>query len=225
MEWVIAKVEGTDVEVANFDVAGSGETVYEPQTLYDCEEWLGAVYWKEAVELFLPFLSRKIKKQAKKGIRLKRALCLGEGTGASGLALAALHIFKRVFITDLQPLLPLLEFNVNLNQRNIRKGVCKAKALDWLNDEDRKSFKKGKFDVAIGCEVLYGNRETWPGLIKVLKHTLRKGGIAYFCVTLRNKHKDVDAFTLLAEESGYLIKGKEWMISENHMVVFELIRI
>ena len=213
MEWVISKGPSR-VRVAHFDVAGTGETLEQFQALESCEDHLGAVYWKEAVELFVPFLVKQFAK-----LPIKRVLCLGEGPGASGLALAAGVKLKRVVLTDLRVLNPLLEFNLRLNPH--LKDVCRVWPLDWTEEASLADFKTDHYDAVIGCEVLYGNRFAWPGLKRVLAQTLKPGGVAYFCVTFRNGRKDVDDFCSLLAEGGVFEKVKEWQL-QKHLVAFRV---
>ena len=63
-------------------------------------------------------------------VRALNVLELGSGTGLCGIAAAALGA-QSVTITDLPPMLPLLERNAAANSVH-----CEVKALDWCADED-----------------------------------------------------------------------------------------
>jgi hypothetical protein len=215
MEWVISPGPNK-IRVAHFDVAGTSPPLEQYQAVEACEDHLGAVYWKEAVELFVPFLGKELKKQP----HIKRVLCLGEGPGASGLGLAASKQsqIKRIVLTDLSVLKPLMDFNLSMNPQ--LKETCRVWPLDWMDEQALFDFKKAHYDCVIGCEVLYGNRFTWPGLKRVLEYMLKSGGVAYFCVTFRNGRKDVDDFCGLLSDG--FVKKNEWELIEGHMVVFKI---
>jgi hypothetical protein len=164
--------------------AVSGE-VYEnaPVSLEMCSDFLGAVLWMDAVGLFLPFLATDLK-----GVSQGTCLCLGEGTGAVGCALAGCDFFDSIFITDLPQLLPLLEVNASL----VPSKRVAPHSLDWT--QPLPSHLAKTCDVIIGCEVLYGNRSVWPGLLDTIRSAATRESVVYLCVTLRNKRHDVDDF-------------------------------
>jgi Lysine methyltransferase len=219
MEWVVSKlaVPGANkrCRVAHFDVAGADKPVEDCVSLEPCEGELGAVLWREAVDVFVPFLVEQLQ-----GRKTRRALCLGEGTGATGLALAASQLFNRVIITDLPALMPLLLYNVDLNPKLAQLST--PLALDWLDPKSLEQLQQGKFDTVIACEVLYGNRHSWPGLKRVLMHALKAGkGEAFFCLTLRNERHDMDDFTKMLYEDGCFRPGGEWELT-GEIVVFSV---
>ena len=202
--------------VAHFDVAGTDTPVEDFVALETCEVELGAVLWRDAVDVFIPFLVEQLN-----GRKTRRALCLGEGTGATGLALAASQLFQRVILTDLPALMPLLLHNVDLNPKLAQ--LCTPLALDWLDAKSLDQLQEGKFDTVIACEVLYGNRHSWPGLKRVLMHALKQGkGGAFFCITLRNQRNDLDDFQKLLFEDGAFRPGGEWELVPGEIVVFSV---
>ena len=239
MEWIISKIpvpEGKRCRVAHFDVAGSGKAA-DDETVNDlevCEGELGAVLWREAVDVFVPFLFERLS-LAKFGDisrKVKRALCLGEGPGATGLALAGCGLFRKVVISDLPSLFPLLHHNVGLNP-HLQK-ICQPMALDWLDGKAlKRQLKRGGFDTIVGCEVLYGNRHTWPGLKRVIDYALNSKGEAFFCVELRNQRRDVDDFlALMAQKEsddehdhGMFEKSGEWSMNDGELVIFSIHRV
>lgn len=244
MEWIVSKLPvpgGKKVKLVHFDVAGSGKPIDTvPEDLENCEGELGAVLWKEAVELFVPFIAKRLKKAKLMtsedtdasaddivSRRVSRCLCLGEGPGGCGLALGGTGLFKKVVISDLPSLYPLMRYNVDLNPK--LESVCSAMALDWLDGKAlKRQLKARKFDTIVGCEILYGNRHTWAGLKRVISHALSRTGEAFFCVELRNERKDVDDFVSLMgeeEEEGTFYKSGEWELLDEEMVVFALKRV
>ena len=151
-----------------------------------CEDLLGSVLWLDAIALFIPFLFSEFNRAR---LTKATALCLGEGTGAVGCGIARSNAFNRIIITDLPALLPLLQVNAAL-----APSAVGARSLDWMKPDIPDLFQA--CDVVIGCEVLYGNRFAWTGLMDTILHSVKpKTGVVYLCVTLRNARLDLDDFT------------------------------
>lgn len=160
------------------------------QRLEKAQDELGSVLWLDAINLFLPFVCSDISRSRKSHQPLS-LLCLGEGTGACGIGMSATNFFNRTVITDLEPLLPLLQLNASLNES------CEAYSLDWMNRSAFFSDQKNShnFDIVVGCEVLYGNRFAWPDLLGTILDSVRdSSSIVYICVTLRNARHDLEDF-------------------------------
>jgi len=155
--------------------------------LEKAETELGSVLWLDAINLFLPFVCFDISKLSSN----LSLICLGEGTGACGIGMSATKFFTRTVITDLEPLVPLLELNASLNES------CEAYALDWVHRSSFISKEENlhNFDVVVGCEVLYGNRFAWPDLLGTILDSCRdSNSVVYLCVTLRNARHDLEDF-------------------------------
>ena len=161
------------------------------EKLEKAEDELGSVLWLDAINLFLPFVVSDIARSRNVRTQSMSLLCLGEGTGACGIGMSSTKFFSRSVITDLEPLLPLLQLNASLNES------CEAYTLDWMNRssffDDGQNFQN--FDIIVGCEVLYGNRFAWPDLLGTIQESCRdSSSIVYICVTLRNARRDLEDF-------------------------------
>ncbi|KAF4658333.1 hypothetical protein FOL47_008019 [Perkinsus chesapeaki] len=227
---------GHSFHVVNFDVADDsafeGATYTEgicshsrcprkshpPSELVDklpesVSESLGSVLWFDAAIRFLNWAGKH--RRSYKGLRI---LGLGEGTGVTSLALAA-DGAADVYISDLPELFPLLEVNCSSKLNPRLKGRAKALALDWVDEDSFPVEIEGCVDVVVCCEILYGNRFVWPGLVRVLERSLAPEGVAMFAITLRNARHDVDDFCALAKSGGKLRVAKEEYLSPEVVVV------
>ncbi|KAF4719288.1 hypothetical protein FOZ62_008827 [Perkinsus olseni] len=238
MDWVCSRFtfRGHPFHVVNFDVvddsAFDGATYTEgicshsrcsrkshppPELVQNLPEFvsdsLGSVLWFDAAIRFLNWAAKH--RRSYKGLRV---LGLGEGTGVTSLALAA-DGAAEVFISDLPELLPLLEVNCSSKLNPRLKGRAKALALDWVDESSFPKEIEGRVDVIVCCEILYGNRFVWPGLVRVLERALAVDGEAIFAITLRNGRHDVDDFCALAKAGGKLRIAKEEYLSPEVVVV------
>ena len=179
------------VSIVHFDCVESpicpGEVFSsdDVESLEKCQDLLGSVLWLDAVALFLPFLETEFQRR-----KCSSVLCLGEGTGAIGCALSSLgpNLFSNIYITDLPDLLPLLRVNAKLAGPRVE-----ALSLDWT--QPLPSRLTSACDVVIGCEVLYGNRFVWKGLMEAIASSVSsEAAVVYLCVTLRNKRHDLEDF-------------------------------
>jgi hypothetical protein len=152
--------------------------------LSKCEDLLGSVLWLDAVSLLLPYLSGELLA----GPSVSTALCLGEGTGAVGCGINTLRVCRNILITDLPDLLPILRRNAALAGDSVT-----ALSLDWTCRVP--AHLVGRCDLIIGCEVLYGNRFVWEGLLNTIRTSMNPNRCTvYICVTLRNKRHDLEDF-------------------------------
>ena len=190
MDWIkselrVFKSRTPPFSIVHFDCVDSpicpGSIWEDPlRQLSKCEDLLGSVLWLDAISLFLPFLEKEL-------LPVSTVLCLGEGTGAIGCALSKLNLFEKIFITDLGDLLPLLEVNARLAGPTVT-----ALALDWMRPLPSQLL--GACDIVIGCEVLYGNRFVWEGLLETIRSSIKSHSVVYLCITLRNARHDLEDF-------------------------------
>ena len=200
MEWILCTLRFKSgnarykFKLVHFDnpefpvVKGETYTGHSLNSLEKAEDELGSVLWLDAINLFLPFVCSDVPKTRRDSLSL---LCLGEGTGACGIGMSSTKIFHRTVITDLEPLLPLLQLNASIN------ASCEASTLDWMNRATffNDSKNSQNFDIVVGCEVLYGNRFAWPDLMGTILDSCRdSNSIVYICVTLRNARLDLEDF-------------------------------
>lgn len=93
---------------------------------------------------------------------------LGSGTGAVGLACAALT-GKSVTLTDLIHVLPLLEANAKLNESELQ-GTVVVKECAWGITEVSQEF-----DMVVMSDVVY-HPAAYAPLIKTLEEVAKRGG-------------------------------------------------
>jgi hypothetical protein len=194
MDWIRSELvpfsdPSKTVSLVHFDCVespitpGTVFTDYEEGSLDKCQDLLGSVLWLDAAGLFLRFLETHLHGDSTKSVH-----CLGEGTGAVGCALKNFG-FEKVYISDLPDLLPLMKINSKLAGPSVE-----AIALDWTGPLPQQLYQA--CDIVIGCEVLYGNRFVWEGLIETIINSLKpkSDSVVYLCVTLRNERHDLEDF-------------------------------
>eukprot|EP01103_Thecamoeba_quadrilineata_P015278 TRINITY_DN4774_c0_g1_i1.p1 TRINITY_DN4774_c0_g1~~TRINITY_DN4774_c0_g1_i1.p1 ORF type:complete len:203 (+),score=33.81 TRINITY_DN4774_c0_g1_i1:3-611(+) len=120
----------------------------------------------------------------------KRVLELGSGTGLIGIILALLG--AEVIVTDLKPLLPLIEKNINANVSNSK---IKVKELNW--GEDVSEFEP-PFDFIVGSDVVY-REETFKLLIKTFSDLSNEETVIFLAHELRER-KEIQFFDLLRKK-------------------------
>ena len=205
MDWILSEIsfkyddnnsgkESVTFQLVHFDVIESpiipGKRYNRiPPSMEKAQDELGSVLWLDAVQLFLPYLCNDLITNLPFKPN-RRAVCLGEGTGACGVGLSKMKFFSRVFITDLKPLLQLLDLNANINDPEI----LLAREIDWTCWQDDEI--ENSCDVIVGCEVLYGNRFVWPYLMDtIIKCSSNdESVVVYLCITLRNERRDLEDF-------------------------------
>jgi hypothetical protein len=158
---------------------------------------MGSHVWDSAVVVFhllpslLPTLltPQQLKRQGQRGLV---AVELGAGVGLTGLQLARLGLFSRVFLTDLAAQVPLTQQNIALNAPHCHvatssdadsrsegsedEGVAVAVTaveLDWLSADSLESFRQQHLrgrpvDLITAADVLYS-----PSLAAALFAVLR----------------------------------------------------
>lgn len=231
MDWIKSEIEFSDSSLGSlkftlvhFDSIEAPIVPSRPAedldrtSLERAQDLLGSVLWLDAVSLFLPFLCHDIRKSnPRHSVRGKKALLLGEGTGACGSGLAATQFFDLIITSDLPDLLPLLRLNAELSNVQSGKKIIEARPVDWINPSHVADLHAA-CDYVIGCEVLYGNRFVWSGLLKTITSTIRREtGIVYICVTQRNKRHDLDDFS--SELRKYFESVEEFILSDNVSVI------
>mmetsp|Transcript_17903 Transcript_17903/g.24762 ORF Transcript_17903/g.24762 Transcript_17903/m.24762 type:complete len:243 (+) Transcript_17903:77-805(+) len=87
------------------------------------------------------------------GLRGKRVLELGAGTGALGIAVAARWENIEVVITDLEDVLPLLNTNLELNRASV-SGAAQICVMEHRWGDEVSALGRTP-DVLLACETLY----------------------------------------------------------------------
>ncbi|KAL0449941.1 UNVERIFIED_CONTAM: protein N-lysine methyltransferase METTL21A [Sesamum latifolium] len=103
--------------------------------------------------------------------RCLRLLELGSGTGAVGIAAAAL-LGASVTITDLPHVLPNLQFNVAANAKilELHGGAVEAAALQWGQTTDMEAIGR-EYDVILGSDLVY-HENLYEPLLETLRFLL-----------------------------------------------------
>jgi len=100
----------------------------------------------------------------------------------------------------------------------LERGLCRAQPADWLQEARAPTLPVGNFDLAIVCDCLYENKESWDALEIVLKHVLAPGAeLVLASATLRRPF--LEEFTSRCKAAGYTSVAQE--VSE-HAVVLAL---
>ena len=102
----------------------------------------------------------------------KSVLELGAGCGLVGIVLAKLGAAS-VTLTDLEPALPLLSENIQLNKAH----ACNASALSWGSSEALRALTP-PFDYVIGADIMY-IIEVIDLLVVTLRHAMGKESVCY----------------------------------------------
>ncbi|XQJ26258.1 Putative methyltransferase, putative [Leishmania guyanensis] len=172
LAWVMKEVESPYGDIATLhwavpdaDADALNSTSLQVE-LESAEDQLGAVLWNSNTAALrhlharvfkLPPSSSSSATQAPPPIPLagKNIVELGAGVGCLGIALAMAG--ARVTITDLKELLPLMEYNVRLNEKRVQersRGVGHCAALQWkwgptMSTTVHKQLQKEKLAVKI----------------------------------------------------------------------------
>ncbi|KAK4393678.1 protein N-lysine methyltransferase METTL21A [Sesamum angolense] len=103
--------------------------------------------------------------------RRLRLLELGSGTGAVGIAAAAL-LGASVTITDLPHVLPNLQFNIAANAKilELHGGAVDAAALQWGQTADMEAIGR-EYDVILGSDLVY-HENLYDPLLETLRFLL-----------------------------------------------------
>ncbi|KAH9496686.1 hypothetical protein Btru_009658 [Bulinus truncatus] len=132
----MSAVDLTNLFSRNFELKSGEIITFDQSAVGD----VGCVVWDAAL-----VLCSYIDKVQEK-FRGKSVLELGAGTGAAGLVASA--IGAKVVITDLPEIVPLMQHNVNLNEK-ILKGSCTATELKWGNKEHMAHIKQEHFSESV----------------------------------------------------------------------------
>ncbi|KAL0343292.1 UNVERIFIED_CONTAM: protein N-lysine methyltransferase METTL21A [Sesamum angustifolium] len=103
--------------------------------------------------------------------RRLRLLELGSGTGAVGIAAAAL-LGASVTITDLPHVLPNLQFNIAANAKilELHGGAVDAAALQWGQTTDMEAIGR-EYDAILGSDLVY-HENLYEPLLETLRFLL-----------------------------------------------------
>jgi len=89
----------------------------------------------------------------------KDVLELGAGCGFPGLFVG--KVGGKVVLTDLGPVVELLQENIELNKL---EANTKAMSLNWLSDEDLRAITPHKFDYILAADTIYAEDAVEPFL-------------------------------------------------------------
>ncbi|KAL6072086.1 Protein N-lysine methyltransferase METTL21A [Balamuthia mandrillaris] len=126
----------------------------------------------------------------------KTVLELGAGTGIPGLLLA--RYGARVTITDLPHVVPQMEWNADHNKPPSPLEPCRAAPLAW---GEKSEAVTGTFDVIIGADVVYWERNFAP-LIETLKEHSNDDTVIFMSWQKRRKG-DTLFFRMLSKTFSY----------------------
>jgi predicted nicotinamide N-methyase len=117
----------------------------------------------------------------------RRAIELGSGTGIGGIV-AALLGAKMVILTDLPPLVPLLESNARRN--GLATPRVSAAALDWGDAALPPSFRVEAWEVVLMADPVYTTSQV-PAFAATLELLMGCGSRAL--LAHKHRHAEVDS--------------------------------
>ncbi|KAL3497679.1 hypothetical protein ACH5RR_040411 [Cinchona calisaya] len=166
-----------EIEIAS----GNNLIIHELEDICDSvtgRALTGSWIWDSAI-----VLSHWMSTQAKLNFDFtnKTVLELGAGTGLPGLTAARLGA-SRVILTDIEPLIPVLKKNVEVNGLEDRVVVCQ---LVWGSDELPSQLSElGQFDLVLLSDVFFDAAEM-AALAKTLNKVCGKGTTVWGANELR----------------------------------------
>lgn len=135
-------------------------TLHEPSITADnlgMKTWVSSYLLAKKLHSFLVPPSKLVPSTFKNNTPL-RALELGAGTGLVGISFAALWgSAASVHLTDLDPIVPNLAYNVTLNEELLAKtgGSVSTGVLDWSLETGSLSEDECRYDVILAADPLY----------------------------------------------------------------------
>ena len=132
-----------------------------------------------------------------------RLLDLGAGTGIVGLAAAASGRFRRVVLSDLPTVVPLLERNASANAKATNGTNVDVLPLTWDDDQmlDR-AASSGPFDVIVGGDLLY-RPQVIPPLLHALKRLATRDTVILLAASLQHSPETIRLFASKAQEEDH----------------------
>ncbi len=129
-----------------------------------------------------------------------RLLDLGAGTGIVGLAAAASGRFRRVVLSDLPTVVPLLERNASANAKATNGTTVDVLPLTWDDDQMlNRAASSGPFDVIVGGDLLY-RPQVIPPLLHALKRLATRDTVILLAASLQHSPETIRLFASKAEE-------------------------
>lgn len=116
------------------------------------------------------------------GSKRRRAVELGAGCGASGMAFYLLGLAD-IVLTDISPVMPALKHNLKRNKPVLNKSL-KTSVLYW-NNREQISALKPPFDVVIAADVVYIEEST-AQLVAVMEAMVAVDGVVLLGYQLRS---------------------------------------
>ncbi|CAI0385343.1 unnamed protein product [Linum tenue] len=116
------------------------------------------------------------------GSKHRRAIELGTGCGAAGMALHLLGLTD-IILTDIAPVMPALKHNLKRNKQTLGK-MLKTSILYWNNTEQMNSLKP-PFDVVVAADVVY-IEESAVQLIGAMEALVADDGVVLLGYQLRS---------------------------------------
>ncbi|KAL1958077.1 hypothetical protein VTO42DRAFT_5117 [Malbranchea cinnamomea] len=144
----------------------------------DPKDGCGGHIWPAGMQL-----SKYMLQKHRTGLQGKTMVELGAGSGLVGLAVAkGCHVDGPMYITDQAPMIPLIEYNIQLN--GLSDGQVHAALLDWGDLQTLNSFPRP--DIVLAADCVYFE-PAFPLLLQTLEELLRGETVCYFCFKKRRK--------------------------------------
>lgn len=146
----------------------------------DLQEGCGGQLWPAGIAL-----ARYLLTYHRKSLRRASIIEIGAGGGLVGLAVAlGCEIPRQVVLTDQQPMLNLMEKNIQLNKLDTQ--VC-ARVYDW-GSKPVPTFPttSGHADIVLAADCVYFE-PAFPLLLQTLDDLIGPTTVCYFCFKKRRK--------------------------------------
>lgn len=159
----------------------------------------GATVWDAGVVLAEWIGSRPPPLAARAG---GTVLDLGSGTGVVGLAAAASGAYRRVVLTDLLSVVPLLEANAHANSDALRADVH-VLPLRWgCADDEERVRALGPYDVVVGGDLLYRPQVVQP-LLAALSAVCSPQTVIVLAASMLHSPETLRLFSSSARARGF----------------------
>jgi len=151
----------------------------------------------------------------------KRAIELGSGTGIGGIV-AALLGAKMVTLTDLPPLVPLIDSNARRN--GLEPPGMSSAVLDWVDTTLPPSLRVEAWDVVLAADPVYTASQV-PAFTATLERLMCCGVNCTALLVHKHRHAEVDLALFGAiSKMGCLCEQRGVSQTDNRVKVYSLAR-
>eukprot|EP00746_Dinoflagellata_sp_MGD_P154683 gnl/MRDRNA2_/MRDRNA2_84976_c0_seq2.p1 gnl/MRDRNA2_/MRDRNA2_84976_c0~~gnl/MRDRNA2_/MRDRNA2_84976_c0_seq2.p1 ORF type:complete len:178 (+),score=28.10 gnl/MRDRNA2_/MRDRNA2_84976_c0_seq2:372-905(+) len=155
----------------------------------------------------------------------KRVIELGAGCGLLGISIAVRSEARKVVLTDMQDICPLLRANVAANFGSSSDEMASIRPvvepLDWSSADDLlRVSSKGPYDVVLGADIVYCP-ESYPALLDTLEGLV----LGKVILAIARRNCEEETFLKLGRERGWQFQLVREVTPKrsfsNHIWIFE----